>query len=514
MNLKKWGLLIVSVFFISAIQLAAQKITYSEPEKDEPRSSGNLPEVVGKLQGNFIIYKSLRDQNYISVYDADMKLAEKNKLDFIPDKIINADFLAYTDFFYMFYQYQKKSIVYSMAVKLDAKGKKLSDPIQLDTTEINFFASNKIYAVINSEDKKKIMTYKINTKNDKQHIVTSVLFDRDLNLIHKTRINIEMPDRNDFLNGFQLDNEGDLVFFKASGSAQNDNINKIVLYTKAANTDDVNFTDLKLNNINLDDISLKVDNTNKHYLVTSFYSSKRRGNVDGLYCFLWDKNEKKELVTSAITFSEELRNDAKGENSVKMAFNDYFLRNIIMKKDGGFIVCAEAAYSSSRSGANSTRWDYLNGSPYWGNSTGYYSGYGYGNGGFGFPWSRYNSFNNITRYYSDNIAVISYDVTGKMEWSNVVAKAQYDDNNDTYLGFTLANTGDQLHFIFNMQEKRNWMLTDQNISPEGKITRNPTIKNLDKGYEFLPRFSKQVGSRQLIVPCLYRSYVCFAKIDL
>jgi hypothetical protein len=508
MNLKKSLLLPCFFVLFAIVHSSAQKVTYSEPDRDDARSM--LYEIVGKLNGNFLIYKNIRDQHSISVYDAQMVMTEKNKLDFLPDKIINADFLTYPDFFYMFYQYQKKSIVYSMAVKLDNKGKKIGEPVQMDTTDINFFASNKLYSVINSEDKQKIMTYKINSKNEKQHIVTTVLFDKNLNLIHKSRIGVQMPDRNDFLTEFQLDNAGDLVFVKPSGTAQNDNINKVVMFTKPATSDEASFVELKLNALNLDDISVKVDNFNKHYLITSFYSAKRRGNVDGLYCFLWDKTQGKELMTTATTFSDDLRNEAKGESGVRTAFNDYFIRNIIMKKDGGFIVTSEAAYTSTRGGTNNSRWDYLNNSPYWSRSDYYMNSYY----GYSYPWSRYSSFNNITRYYADNIAVISYDANGKMEWSNVVNKSQYDDSNDNLIGFILANTGDQLHFVFNVQEKRILMLTDQNISPEGQITRNPTMKNLDRGYEFMPRLAKQVGARQLIVPCQYRNYVCFAKVDL
>jgi hypothetical protein len=486
----------------------AQKITYSEPDRDDARNINF--EIVGKMSGNFLIYKNTRDAGSITVLDAQMKLVEKNKLEFLPEKIIDADFLAYTDFFYMFYQYQKKSIVYSMAVKLNAKGKKLAEPVQLDTTDISYFASNKVYTILRSEDKQRIMSYKVNNKNDKLHILTTVLFDKDLNQIHKSRIGIAMPDRNDFLGDFQLDNDGDLVFLKPSGTAQNDNLSKLVLFTKAATSDVANFAELKLNGINLDDLSVKVDNYNKRYLVASFYSAKRRGNVDGLFCSVWDKASAKELVNTATVFNDDYRNEVKGESGTKTAFNDHFLRNIIMRKDGGFIIASEAAYTSTRGGVNNSRWDYLYGSPYW-NTPGYYSGY---YNGFNYPWSRYNSFNNITRYYADNIAVVSFDANGKMEWSNVVNKSQFDDSNDNLIGFYLANTGDQLHFIFNVQEKRSLLLTDQNISPEGQITRNPTIKNLDKGYEFMPRHAKQVGGRQIIVPCQYRNYVCFAKVDL
>ena len=39
------------------------------------------------------------------------------------------------------------------------------------------------------------------------------------------------------------------------------------------------------------------------------------------------------------------------------------------------------------------------------------------------------------------------------------------------------------------------------------------IKNMDKGYDFMPRHAKQIGARQAIVPCQYRGFTCFAKIE-
>jgi hypothetical protein len=62
-------------------------------------------------------------------------------------------------------------------------------------------------------------------------------------------------------------------------------------------------------------------------------------------------------------------------------------------------------------------------------------------------------------------------------------------------------------------DKKVQILTDQSIAPDGKISRHPTIKNLDRGYEFMPRFAKQVSSKQIIIPCWYKNYLCFAKID-
>jgi hypothetical protein len=133
---------------------------------------------------------------------------------------------------------------------------------------------------------------------------------------------------------------------------------------------------------------------------------------------------------------------------------------------------------------------------------------------YSYPWSRWNNFNMQSRYHAENIAVFSFDSSGKVNWSNIINKDQYDDDIDIFIGYQLVNTGDQLHFLYNKQEKRNQLLSDQTVSPDGQLTRVPTLKSLDRGYDFMPRLGKQVGSRQIIFPCMYRNYLCFAKLEL
>ncbi|MCX6206572.1 MAG: hypothetical protein NTZ19_10015 [Bacteroidetes bacterium] len=491
--------------------LNAQRIVYSEPDRDDARTINF--EVIGKMNGNFLIYKNYSSTHNISVLDADMKLVEKNKLDFISEKVQDVDIIQYPDFFYLFYQYQKRSVYYAMVAKLDAKGKLIDKPILLDTTtDVNFNNTTKIYTVLNSENKQRIMLFKISTKNDRSNTLTTLLFSKDLQLQQRTRIAVAMPDRNDFLTEFALDNEGDLVCIKGSGTAQNDNINKISMLSKSANADTILKRDISISGIYLDDIRLKVDNINKHYVICSFYSKQRRGNVDGLYYAVYDKVLNKPLNSLTTIFTDEFRSDAKNDGNLKLAFNDFFLKNIVLKKDGGFFVAAEAAYSTTK-GNTISRWDYLYGSPYYSGMTmdyySYYSPMGY------YPWGRYNSFNNntTTRYFADNVVLLSFNAAGKVEWSNVIRKEQYDDNTDNFIGYSVLNTGDKAHFLFNIQEKRSVILTDQSLSPDGQIDRNPTFKNLENGYEFMPRHAKQVGARQMIVPCQFRGATCFAKVE-
>ena len=155
------------------------------------------------------------------------------------------------------------------------------------------------------------------------------------------------------------------------------------------------------------------------------------------------------------------------------------------------------------------RYDYLYGypsfSPYYYN---YYSPYSYGY--YGNPYYNYNS---QSRYYYNNVLVLSFDSSGKVDWSNVIRKSQFDDGNDNSLSYALMLTRGQLHFLFNELERRQQLLSDQSVTGSGQLTRNPPLRSLDRGYEFMPRYAKQVSASQIIVPCLYRNYICFAKIE-
>jgi len=492
--------------FTSSITFS-QKITYTEPDRDDARDMHH--EIIGRMNGNILVYKAYSTLHFICVFDQEMKQIAKEKLDYITDRVFNVDFIQYPDYAFLFYQYQKRNIIYNMAVKVDAMGKKIGEPMQLDTTDSRDVQNNKIYQFVQSADKQKIMFFKVNTYHDKEHTITTFLYNKDLTLINKAQEKVPMRDRNSFLTAFELDNKGNLLFFKATGTVNNDNITQLVLINKQVDSTNFKYINLKaINNIFLDEVKMKADNLTNKFIITSFYGTKRRGDIQGLYISVFDANTNIETVSTIAAFDGEFRNDAKGDLGIKQAFNDYFIKQIIPKKNGGFLLSAESEYSSSRGGDNYNRWDYVN--PY--NSYGSGSFYSFGSSPY-YPWGRgYNSYN-ITKYFCDNIAIACFDSSGKIEWNNVIRKSQFDDNSDVYLGYGMFNAGNQLKFLFNQLERGDQILTEQSINPDGQITRSSTLKNLDKGYIFMPRHAKQVGAKQIIVPCMFRSLLCFAKID-
>ncbi|MGN6436370.1 MAG: hypothetical protein ACTHMM_07535 [Agriterribacter sp.] len=487
---------------------AAQRIHYSDPGRDDYRQVNF--EIIGKVSGDILIYKNQRSKNDLSIFDNEMKLKNKVALEFLPDKLINVDFVAYPDFFYMIYQYEKRNIVYCNVVKMDAAGQKLVGPVEIDTTQIGGASDNKIYTTIYSENKEQIMVFKINKRNEKNYVFTTLLYNDKMEFQNKSRLAVTMQQRDAVFSDFIVDNDGDFVFTRCGRNGSRDNISHMDLLIKPAKVDSFRVNNIPLTNNYLDEVKLKADNVNHTYLISSLYYKQRRGNVEGIYISVWDKASSQIKAESYNIFSDQLKQDAKSENTnAKTAFNDYFIRQVLPKKDGGFIVVSELYFTSSR-GGNWNRYDYLY-SPYgfypYSPYNSYWSPYGYGS-----PWNRWN-YGSSTRYYSENIAVFSFDPNATMQWSNILHKSQFDDNSDNNLSYMIYNTGSSINFLYNQLERRTRLLTEQSVTPDGKIDRSPTLKNLDRDYEFMPKYGKQVGARQVILPCMYRNYICFAKID-
>ena len=312
------------LFILSGLfsSLSAQRILISEPDRDDSRRMNF--EIIGKMGNHYLIYKNIRNDNFICLYDNEMKLVEKVKHEYMPDeRLINVDFFPYPDFIYMIYQYQKRNIVHCAVVKLDGMGKKMNDPVELDTTLIGGSANNKIYTALSSDDKSKIILFKINSKNRERFLITTKLFNDKLELLKKTILTMPMEERNDHLGEFSVDNEGNLAFSKYYRTS-NESISKAYMILKRAMQDTLDYYPLDLDKMFLDELRVKVDNTNQRFLLSAFFYNQKRGNIDGLYFLALNRNSWKPEMEKAFEFSEDLRHEARGESSIKAAFNDYF----------------------------------------------------------------------------------------------------------------------------------------------------------------------------------------------
>ncbi len=487
----------------------AQRLVYAEPDRADNRRMNF--EIIGKVGPHFLIYKNVRNQHWITALDNDMVQVDKVQQDHLPnnEQMINIDFVAYPQHAWMIYQVQKRNVVYCMAAQVDAGGRRVGEPIELDTSLVRTLTPQTVYTTLVSEDRKRVMVFKVNSRNRQLFRISTLLYNDQLQLIRRSDMIIPMQEREETLGNFTMDNQGNLAFLKMHRSP-NDNVDHVVFHYKEYDSDIPTTSPILLNQLWLDEPHLRADNTNGRFLLTALAYTERRGHVNGLYFSTWDLTAITEPKSSYFAFPNNLRQEAKGEASIRTAFNDHFIRQVSVRKDGGWVISTESYYTTSRFNTWN-RWDYLNGSPFFFPSVSdfyYYSPY----------FNRY-FFNNRpigqgpVRHHADNIAVLSFNREGQHEWSSVISKSQFNDESDDLLSFHNFIVGGQLHYLMNMPERRLNLLQDFTLGPGGVLSKNPTLRNLDRGYDLMPRYAKQVSARQVLLPCIYRNYLCFAKID-
>src|SRR4030095_10751386 len=138
----------------------------------------------------------------------------------------------------------------------------------------------------------------------------------------RTVLPMLMEERNDHLGEFAVDNDGNLVFSKFYRTS-NESISKAFMVIKRAMQDSFSYYALDLEKKYLDELRVKVDNTNQRYLLSAFYYNQKRGNIEGLYFLAMNKNSWQPELEKSFEFGEDLRQEAKGESSMKMAFDNY-----------------------------------------------------------------------------------------------------------------------------------------------------------------------------------------------
>jgi len=500
-------IIIISFFLKHSDEASAQNITYSEIERADSRNMNF--EILGNFSNNFLVYKNLNKRQNLTIYDKSMSIKESISLDFISDRTYNIDFLTYPDHFLMVWQYEKGNTLYCKAANMNGVGQMIGSVMDLDTTRQGVFSNRTSYAFTWSEDKRKLLLYKIQTRNDTYHQVTKV-YDENFKLLDSSGRTLSYNDNREDFGELQIDNDGIILFAKVKENARQEYINTLEINFKKLNVDQVITVDIPLEKQLVQDPLIKIDNLNKNYIINSFSYKKNGGNVDGILTALINRDSFKLTKKGINIFDDSLRSKLSGKPDWRTAYDNLNIRNIILKKDGGFIALTEEYYKQRRFGNMFD--DRMNGfnNRYF-NSFSDYNLYNRGYFGYYRPFNDGNGRDVVYNY--NDIINFSFNKDLKLQWSNVINKTTSDVENDNFLSFTNLNVGGEIYFLFLQKDNNRQILSNHALQPDGAIIRNATLKGREAGYNFMARLSRQTGSRQMIVPCIVRNNIAFAKID-
>jgi len=470
------------IFLLHGMPGKAQEVLYSPFERFDSRS-GDFS-VVGKVGGKLYVYRSSPDGHYLDAYSGNMQRLSIVVLDFFPSKIYEVKFVAYADKIAVLYQGIRENRVVQYAAVLDADGRLLNKPIELNSAKFGYFGPNKDYfSSAVSDDKKYIAIYGIEEKNNHIRIEGKLLHD---NLEALKDFNASFDAENNIAHGEGLvTNEGVLYLPVYTPFGSRNYADQIMLLELQPGGKDFIKHEVPLNNKFAGGTYMKLDNVNNRIYIGGFYSDKKNGNYEGVLYTYYDIATTTFQSRKNIAFDERLRNGT-GARNTKRALNDFQVKQLIVKNDGGFVMIAENYYQTTRN-------NYAGG-------MGYYS------------WYTPTMSASVREYHYEDILAMSYDGEGVREWHNFIRKSQYSiDDAGLFSSYALLNTGGNIGFLFNDFNSMRTKVQLASLDAEGKVAMH-TLPTRPDEPAWLPRAGKQVASKEIVVPCMRKGQICFAKV--
>lgn len=476
------GFLLWALFCFQA--LSAQEVLYSSYEQFDIRNGDYS--VAGKVGGRLYAYRNTGGDAYLDAYNDSMVRTATVILDFFPKKIYETRFVISGNSIIVLYQAIEGNKVVQYAALLDDRGRLQKGPIQLSEARTGLFGPTRNYfSSAVSEDKKTIVVYSAAEKGE-QIDFEGKWIDEQLNVTHRNHT-VYKGDGNDLGHGDAIvTNEGTLYLPVYTPVGGKDFSDQLWMLGMPAQGGKFVAKELPMSNTFIANVYAKLDNNNKRIYIGGFYSDKKNGNYIGVLYAYYDITTGDFMAKKTLPFDARLVN-ATGERSKKHAFNDFKVKQLIVKNDGGFVLIAENYYMTTRSSY----------SPGWG----YYS------------WYAPNMATNVREYHYNDILALSYNGDGSKQWDAFVRKEQYSqEDGGIFSSYALLNSGGTLAFLFNDFNTSRSRIQLATIDGEGNTNMRSFNADRENDPDWLPASGKQVSAREMIVPCLKRKQICFAKI--
>jgi len=408
MNLK---IALALLFVVTATTTYAQDVFYSEYDKFDYRNDEYS--VVGMVDHRLYTYEYTGGEATLIAYDDSMNKTAKVLLDFFPDKIYQAQFIAYPDKMIVLYQAIESNNVVQYAALLDNRGLLKNKPIQIGSVKTGIFGATKAYFSASvSEDKKTILIYSVDDRGGGVEFDGKWLTD-DLTIEKRSKASFSAD--NKLTHGeVNVGNDGTVYLAAYTTLGQYNYADQYYILTLPKGATAFYPKELALGEKYAANGYMKLDNVNGCVYFGGFYADKKNGGYNGIIYAVYDIATGTFPSSKLIPFDGDLAEA--GSSRRVHAFDNYQVKQIIAKGDGGFVLISEIEYVTTRST--------------------YTPGFGY------YSFYSPNMTTIVHDYHFDDIMALSYTKDGSREWGAVIPKSQNSqEDGGVFSSYSLLNSG-------------------------------------------------------------------------
>ena len=120
----------------------------------------------------------------------------------------------------------------------------------------------------------------------------------------------------------------------------------------------------------------------------------------------------------------------------------------------------------------------------------------------------------VTDYYFEDVFIVSLDPEGKVDWSSVLHKKQYSQDDEAiFSSYFLMRSPKQLHFLFNDEIRYENTCSEYIVLPNGTFDRNSLLSTVNKGLRIRFRDGIQMSANECLSPSENRSKLRLISIQ-
>jgi hypothetical protein len=222
--------------------------------------------------------------------------------------------------------------------------------------------------------------------------------------------------------------------------------------------------------------------------MAGFVSDGNEATATGYFGFSIDPKSLPEEAEILINkFSSDFISEATGKTNKKQKqLNDYVLKNMVIRNDGGVILIAELTKEFMRRSQMAAPGQFGNNMPLRG----------------------------YIDYYNEDLILIANYPDGKEHWKKILFKKQFSqDDSGIYSSFYIFQNPSRLRIIYNDEIKNNNTVSEYVVDPIGNFERKSVLSTDYQNLRLRFRDAIQTGPNTLIVPSEKSFKINMVKIE-
>lgn len=321
---------------------------------------------------------------------------------------------------------------------------------------------------VKSPNKRRLMAFKnLRNKRDAE-VILYYLFDEEGDFVQNGEITLKYPDNRFKVEDVRVSNQGNVYVlgkFTRTNSVRNLEDYRYIIYRYNTESESGEEIDIALGDSFITHLAFRLDRYENMY-VAGFYSNRSTELITGT---VLQKIENDGTITlnTKEEFNDRFKSNylSRGAVDRKRELRNFYLKDIILRSDGGVLLMAEKFYLTYQSYRDI-----------------------------------YGNFVDREIYHYEDIVLTSVSGTGEIEWHAIIDKRQVSESPASLSFFNAIGQGGAYVFYEYKPRRRNVNIYYNTIAMDGEVSnRNGLINNYRFGNEFYPNFCEQVNNEEAIM---------------